>query len=369
MASRVSNNKLADVEPQDDGQYGVALRYMAESLNNTEFGFYFLNYNARKPTAGAVLGDAFGTATDADTCAAAFAALASVGGAPTSCAATSAFLALPDLSPGVMDPRKSVVAGLNAVHYLDSSKYFLQYEDNLQVWGLTFSTNVGETSFSGEFAYRPDAEFLPEVGDNLIAYNASNAALLGNGQTSSAWGDHIGNGAALSAGQTVDVTADEDMLNVSLLAIHNFGPMLGMDGLTGVAEWGGAWVSGLDPSKQYAAEMALGMVPAAGLNEGNASQYLDDFAWGYRLVMAADFNDVVAGLNLKPQVRFAHDVSGNGVVGGNFVEGRMSSTVAVEAEYTGNWNVGVGANVFWGAEDRNQLKDRDNVYASVKYSF
>ncbi|MFZ5756104.1 MAG: DUF1302 domain-containing protein [Pseudomonadota bacterium] len=372
LGTRISNNKLDDADPRDDGQYGLALRYMAESLNNTEFGFYFMNYHARKPTAAAVLGDAFGTAFDNETCAAAYTALAGIGVTPSSCADN-----LNILGGSQGATAAQLVGGLNAIHYIDTSSYFLQYEQNLQVYGLTFSTNIGETSFSGEFAYRPDAEFLPEVGDNLIAYNAVAASTLGNGGTidtgaSTTFGDHIGGGAIVSAGDTVDVTDNEDMLNVSLLAIHNFGPTWIADGLTGVLELGGAWVNGLDPDKRYAAEGALGNVPAAGLTEGTDSQYLNEFAWGYRLVVAADFNDVLAGLNLKPQLRFAHDVDGNGIVGGNFVEDRMSATVALDAEYAGNWTFGIGTNVFWGRDDvneGNQLADRDNVYANVKYSF
>jgi hypothetical protein len=68
-------------------------------------------------------------------------------------------------------------------------------------------------------------------------------------------------------------------------------------------------------------------------------------------------------------LRFAHDVAGNGIVGGNFVEDRMSATFGVDAEYGENWGFGIGTNVFWGAEDRNQLQDRDTVFANVKYSF
>ena len=39
----------ADHEPSDNGQWGVALRYLAEELGDTEFGFYYLNYHSRLP--------------------------------------------------------------------------------------------------------------------------------------------------------------------------------------------------------------------------------------------------------------------------------------------------------------------------------
>lgn len=378
-STRVSINKTDDVDAKDEGQYGLAFRYLAESLNNTEFGVFFMNYHARKPTAGAVLGDpGLALVTGSTACNAAM--LAS---GQASCAAAA----------GALGP--AAVGGLNTIGYLDSTSYFLEYEEDLQVYGFTFSTNIGETSFSGEVAYRPDAAFLPEVGDNLIAYNSVYAQYLANGAALpvSYFGDHIkavDGSATLTAGEAVELTAEEDMMNVSLVTIHNFGPTLGMDGLTGVLELGGAWVMGIDDALSsgvdYAAEGALGNVSAfvdtnadnvpdtymPVLSEGNRKQYLDPFAWGYRLVLAAEFNDVAAGLNLKPQIRFAHDVDGNGVVGGNFMEDRKSATVALNAEYSGNWTFAVGANAFWGRDELNegnQLADRDNVFANVKYSF
>lgn len=420
MGSRLSINKLADVTPADDGQFGFAFRYMAESLNNTEFGFYFLNTHARKATAGAVLGEAYGTATDAETCAAANEKLGQLG-INAACTDMMGILA-----GNQGTNAQSIVAGMNALHYLDTSAYFLEYQENIQTYGFTFSSNIGETSLSGEIAYRPAMPFLPEVGDNLIALNSINARYLANaapGQiiVDGGFGEHITqsaivvdvNNPGLSAGDTVRLMAESEAVNFSLVAIHNLGPMLFADGLTVVGELGGAWLGDLDESKHYAAESALGVArscnsdggstaapnnptnaavctmanmeiatvdldtngdrlpdaDARALVEGDDSHYLDSLAWGYRLVVAAEFNDVAAGLNLKPQFRFAHDVGGNGVVGGNFVEGRKSTTMALEAEYLGNWNFGVGANFFFGAEDRNQLKDRDNVYANIKYSF
>lgn len=41
--------RLRDDEPGDSGQFGLALRYVAERLNNTEFGLYRLRYHAKTP--------------------------------------------------------------------------------------------------------------------------------------------------------------------------------------------------------------------------------------------------------------------------------------------------------------------------------
>ncbi len=43
--------RLADQDASDEGQFGVALRYYADWLNATEFGFYFTNTHSRLPFA------------------------------------------------------------------------------------------------------------------------------------------------------------------------------------------------------------------------------------------------------------------------------------------------------------------------------
>ncbi len=48
--------RAADVDPKDSGQWGVAVRYYADWLNTTEFGFYFTNTHSRLPYAQLVPG-------------------------------------------------------------------------------------------------------------------------------------------------------------------------------------------------------------------------------------------------------------------------------------------------------------------------
>src|SRR5688572_1853421 len=48
--------RVADRNPSDDGQYGLALRYLASELNNTEFGLYYMNYHSRTPVFSGIKG-------------------------------------------------------------------------------------------------------------------------------------------------------------------------------------------------------------------------------------------------------------------------------------------------------------------------
>ena len=72
---------------------------------------------------------------------------------------------------------------------------------------------------------------------------------------------------------------------------------------------------------------------------------------------------------LTPMMRLAHDVEGNGIFGGNFVEDRKSASFSLDLTYLVNFQAGLNYTTFWNASDRNQLVDRDFVSMNVKYTF
>lgn len=84
-----------DREPDDQGQFGLSLRYYAQELNDTEFGLYYLNYHSRVPLLG----------------------VTTKGGMPN---------------------------------------YFIGYPEDIQLYGASFNTNVGLWAVSGEISHRVD---------------------------------------------------------------------------------------------------------------------------------------------------------------------------------------------------------------------
>jgi len=54
--------RASDIYADDSGQYGVAMRIFAPGLNDTEFGFYFVNYHSRLPVLSSWTGNATGLA-------------------------------------------------------------------------------------------------------------------------------------------------------------------------------------------------------------------------------------------------------------------------------------------------------------------
>lgn len=350
--------RAQDDSPDNQGQWGLAFRYFAESLNNTEFGAYFMNYHSHRPAARGLAGEARGVQTNAALCATAREA---VGLGSLTC---NQFLTLAGQSAQLAQ----VVGTFNAFNYIDTSQYQLFYPEDIHMYGLSFSTTAGELSVAGEVAYRPKDYIINEHAENAVFLNSAAASVLGNGGTVAQLGEHFTN---VAAGKPFNIYETVESVNASVVIINNFGPAVWTDGLVGVLEVGASHISNIDDNKHYAsaASLANTCFQTSCIAEGPKSDYLDNFSWGYRAVLNATYNDVFAGVTLNPVLRFAHDVDGNSHRTGNFLENRKSASLAVNAIYNQALEVGLTYNAFWGNENSNLIADRDNVTASVKYSF
>ena len=94
-----------DHNPSDSGQYGVALRYFASNLNDTEFGFYFENYHSRTPILSGTKGK-----------------YASV------------------LTGGPLVAPICGVPALVALCTTGTARYFAEYPENIRLFGVSFNT-------------------------------------------------------------------------------------------------------------------------------------------------------------------------------------------------------------------------------------
>ena len=184
-----------DREARDQGQFGVSLKYYSDNINNgTEFGFYAMNYHAKLPNVSF-------TSTD-PSCARRegnpqnrdarniFEFLESCPNMPVTAPSASGQLLI-DLAaliaqrPGVVAdlglqdgsnllgvanlllPRPDLPAA-DSVPF-DTARLFLEYPEDLQVYGVDFTTTYGEYSFQGEIAYRPNTPLQVSLIDLAFA--------------------------------------------------------------------------------------------------------------------------------------------------------------------------------------------------------
>ncbi|UXY54539.1 DUF1302 domain-containing protein [Pseudomonas tohonis] len=339
-----------DLNAKNDGQYGVAFRYIAEELNSTEFGFYYVNYHAKEPSIYADLGNYKGVNLD------------TVAG----------------LLPGGLTPANIQAAGgLATLDTLANVQARREYAEDIRMFGLSFNTTIQETSVFGELAYRPNMPIGIATTNDLLGDLIGQAAKLVNtGPISSALGGL--NGSAQIAGNTVRLGDSihnyerVEVFNTSLGAIHNFGPSLSFDSLIGVAELASEHLRGSD--LQYTGYNGVnryysGRGNSSYVSGGDRGDQVNKDAYGYTLVLSGTWNDVYAGVNVSPFVVYKDDFQGNSHQTGNFIEGRKAYTVGLKASYLNSLEGEIQYTEFYGAGQNNSSRDRDNIGVNVKYSF
>ena len=327
--------KGSDREAGDGNQYGAAFRIFAPSLGGTEFGLYYLNYHSRLPVIMARTG-------------------------------TSTAL---------------LVNG----NYAASAQYFLEYPEDIQLYGASFNAQLGRTGIAlqGEVSHRQD---LPlQVDDVEILYAALSplrllpaipqlAPLRGLGNLLATTGQLGGYG----FNEEIQGYRRFDTTQVQLTATKIFGRALGADQFVLVGEAGWGKVHDLPAQTELRLE-APGTYTSgnqihqvAGVQPGTepASAFPTDTAWGYVLAGRFDYNNAIGAVNMSPRFSWAHDVSGiSPGPGGNFIEGRKALTVGLGFQYRINWEWDLSYTRFFGAGRYNLLNDRDFVAANIKYSF
>ncbi|SDH39263.1 Protein of unknown function [Pseudomonas flavescens] len=359
-----------DINARNDGQFGVALRYIAEQLNSTEFGFYFVNYHAKEPTAAADLGSYPGLNLAAIQAAATPAIQQSV--------AAAVGLTVPQLQGAIAaDPTgglanayrsalASAVGGIATIDVANSINARREYVEDIRMYGFSFNTTLGDASLFGELSYRPNLPIGVAATNDLLGDLLRQAPQLVQGQQV-----NIG-GRALQLGDQIHNYERVEAYNASLGTLYNFGPSLGFDALTGVAELASEHLRGSD--LQYTAYDGSTRYYAGRGDSSYAFGYgrsyqVNKNAYGYTLVLSGTWNDVVAGVNLSPFVVYKDDFEGNSYQTGNFVEGRKAYTLGMKANYMNSLEAELQYTEFSGGGNNNAVRDRDNLGVNVKYSF
>jgi len=330
---------------RDSGQWGVSAKYMFDPLA-TEFGAYFMNYHSRAPI---------------------FSATA---------APQSAY----NIAPGFGSLAPVWIAG--------NSKYFVEYPEDIRLYGLSFSTTLPTgTAWSGEISYRPNAPV--QLNSTDILYSAvrplkgayANASLLEG-----------------VPGQDLHGYRRKEITQFQTTFTHFFDQVMGASRLTLVGEVGVTHVGGLESKSdvRYGRDPVFGpgALPATGgqntcrglnsttiagagpgadasnLNTNcNNDGFTTATSWGYRARAIWDYSDVFAGVNLKPNVAWSHDVKGYSPgPGGNFEEGRKAISLGLDAEYQNTYTASLAYTNFFGGE-YSTVDDRDFVALSVGVNF
>ncbi len=347
--------RARDRDPSDNGQYGVAFRLLSPELNNSEFGFYFMNYHSRIPL------------------------FSGIKGTPTSI-----------LTGGPLIAPICANAALRTLCHTGTANYFAEYPEDIRLYGMSFNTaGPGGVALQGEYSYRSNQPVQYATPELLLAALGAPNLITGFTQIP---GQPAGATAAALIPDGTYLRGYErlKMSQLQVTGTKSMPSIAGAQQMVVVGEIGLTYFHSLPSDLRFNGPAVL--LPATALGGAATANgsvqtegYLTQSSWGYRLVGRLEYNNALAGGNLLPRVAFSHDVRG---VGPSFNQGVKSISVGTGWDYQRKWLVDVqytnymGGRVYCGTDPTptlgqassycsaaNPVKDRDFYSISVSYSF
>ena len=362
---------------RNGGQFGFNLNYLAEWLNNTGFDFTYLHLHSRLPTISFIASQE-GCANQSNNQAEALAACRGFSTTP--------------------------VVGVEPLP-VDTVKYFVDYPEDIDTFGASFSTNLGSVAWTGEVTYRPNQPFqvdpvdvgfaalqptFPRDSINLgvITLPGERVAVPDFVETIYRRNPEVLPGQVIRGSERLQSLAYNTSFLFLLGASDN---VFGADQITLLVELGAQQVlnlpslevlqlatpgtefhhsAGVDGSGTPTPSQAQ-TDPSARLNPSyQPDGFATSFSWGYRVLSQFAYEGVLPNLRLAPQFTFAHDVEGRAPLpSGEFFEDRKQATAGLNALIGDRLSTTLRYTWFFDGGRRNLLHDRDNVQINLSYDF
>ncbi|MDT8437681.1 MAG: DUF1302 domain-containing protein [Wenzhouxiangellaceae bacterium] len=309
--------------PDLTGEFGLAARYFAPWLNDTEFGLFYLHYHSRLP-----------------------------------------------LISGTTVTNTSTASG----------RFNIVYPEDIDVIAGSFNTTVFDSKWAlqGEVSYSPNLPLQIDDVEVLFAGLSPLNAVIP--EPALRFRSQLGD---FEPGAPIQGYMRREVSRAQMTMTRLTGPIawLGANDMALVGEVGAMQVWDL-PNRENLRFNGPGTDTGGGLgselNGGDLRNpvtetdgFATSFSWGYRLVVAPTYNSFLGtAWNFTPRVAFNHDVNGvSPGPGGNFVEDRKSLTLAGSFSRLNRWRLDLGFTSFFGGGNRNLLLDRDFASAALSYSF
>jgi hypothetical protein len=217
--------------------------------------------------------------------------------------------------------------GLYADNWVDSLNYRLQYFDNIRMWGVTYSTIVGDANVAAELSYKENAPIL--------------------------------------RGNVARTPDRQEVVQLNANAIFVLEPAE----LFGIQLWDFSNVT---------AEFVSWYLPGRKDFDVTDMQNPDRLAvqntrtgLGYAFLWTLEYKAVTQGLDIIVPIYFNQGVDGAMFTSG-FRNGQSTLATGITAKYLGNMELSLGLATNFGDKDdifQRLTHDRDNVSLAFKYAF
>ncbi len=292
-----------DQGAHDRGQYGLAFRYLATQLNNTEFAFYFENNHSRTPVFEAIKGQPTSIAT------------------PVTAISTNP-----------------------AVNQAGTATYYAAYPENIRLYGFSFNTEgPAGIALQGEYSYRPNQPLGYSSVETILASLGLPNQITGyvtipgtTAGTAPPAPFGISSAYLVPDGTVIKGWERVKMSQLQVTATKAFPNVMAADQLVVVTEVGFTKYHGLRNDIAFAgpgvylpatAQGSFGFSQAGSQQPGG---FTTSNSWGYRLAARLDYPNLMFGANVAPRLAFSHDVSG---VSQTFNEGVKALSVGANFDW------------------------------------
>lgn len=316
--------------PSNDGQGGIAYRALIPQLNDSEIGLYYLRYHSRLP---------------------------------------------------IISARTGTLAGLAQGDYAGSARYFTEFPEDIDLYGVSFNTALGTTGWAlqGELSYKEDVPLQVDDVELLFAALSPLAIPEALAGAPGAGTLFARNNQVVPGGVGFDTIIpgfiERDVVQAQLTASNVFANVLGANQLALVGEVGVTHVRDMPSKDELRLEVpgtytsANPVFIAAGMPAVEPrDNFADATSWGYQIRTRLEYNNAIGPVTLLPGLAFRHDVNGNTPgPGGNFLEDRKAVTLSLGANYRNTVTAEISYTNFSGAGRLNLINDRDFISFNIKY--
>jgi len=387
-------------EPPNSGQFGVAFRFPVEKLD-TEFGLYAMNIHSRLPVISTYAGTDPNDLTAQERAVLMSPAVNQVGKDNLGYywnVGTTRFR-----SPIPLNQFVAAGAGQAALGKpiaVRPATGFWEYPEDIQIFGLTSASNIAGWSVSTELSYQKDVPVQVNGNDFLIG-----GFLLIGPHAEDSYKAYAkgGTGTYLAGYNQFDVT------QFQVNALKTYSNILGAENMLLIGEIGAQWNNVpdyTDGSVRYGRGFmwGYGSSPAYAENPTGVSPfpptggtfctptfagapvpvpsslynpsprgckndgYVTDFAWGYRVRVSLDYNNVFnTGVTVTPNVFWSQDVEGVSASPA-FIEDRSALNLGLRFNYNKRYQLDMNW-VQFGDSGYDPLQDRDYYSASISMTF
>jgi Protein of unknown function (DUF1302) len=393
---------IQGVEPRDSGQFGAAFRF---PIGDTEIGLYGMNIHSRLPyisgRAGTLLTPTTplvlppGALSPLQTTPYVVAGIDPSNGLP--------FWRIPGTGANPLDAADDTTLrnpaplhsgiGRQLGRNIVPGRAYWEYPDDIQVYGISAAMNLFSWSVSFEVSRHIGVPVQVNGNDllqSLVVFLGPNAtegvaaALQGDGGYAQGW-DRF-NKTQFQVNTVKNFSNVLGAENLLLVAEVGYQENNVPDYLDGAVRYGRAFMFGVGSNPDLAGQLPVSggntcsptfvnapvPVQSAVFNpQPNGCRndgYVTDDAWGYRLRLSADYNNVFnSGVTVTPSVFWAHDVDGVSMDPA-FIEDRQVLGLGLRFNYNKRYNLEMNY-VDYADTDFDPLFDRDYYSVSASVTF